>query len=83
MTTRLKEELVMTHLTSYLACFIQLVNGNLTGIVVTYLQNTNATGNLDFEERSRLKERVFESKKRTMIHLYSDGLRSKKQGISF
>lgn len=52
--------------TADLACFIKTVDGKLSDMVVTYIDNTASTENKKFEEESKTRERVYDSK--PMIH---------------
>lgn len=63
MTTHIKEELGMSPLTVYLSCFINLVQGNMEGMIDTYVGKMLATRTKRFKDESRLTERVFDSKK--------------------
>lgn len=64
MVSHLKENLEMTPLTSELACFIKIVQSNITRIIGTYVDDTTATGDISFGEEIKLTERTLEPKKR-------------------
>lgn len=54
----------MAPLTGDIACFIKIVQGNLTGNIGTDVYNTIASGDTNFDKESKLTERTYESKKR-------------------
>lgn len=53
------------------ACFIKLVQGKLSGMIGTYVDDSIDTGDIKFEEESRPTERAFDSRKGCMIRFFS------------
>lgn len=54
----------MPPLAGYLSCFTNIVHGNRTGMIGTYVGDTIATGNATFEKESSFSEPTFEQKKK-------------------
>lgn len=60
----LREDLQTRPSTGDLSCFFKTVQGKLASLIGTYVDDTLCAGDGDFEESSRLTEKIFESKKR-------------------
>lgn len=56
----------MNPLTGDLAYFIQLMEGNQSGIIVIFVDNTISTDDYKFEKKRRPTERTLESKQKSM-----------------
>lgn len=83
MPTHLKEDMGMMPPTGDLACFIKLINENLSCMIETYVYNTIATDNTNFEKESRLTERTFDSKSRIYDSFIFAGIQIKIVGNNF
>lgn len=70
MKTHLQQELGMITMNGDLECFINVVRGNLERFIGSYIADTIATCSNEFEEESKLTERIFNSKKRS-YHCFS------------
>lgn len=49
----------MAQLSSDLACFMKLVQRKMSGMTESYVNDKLSTGDEEFEEESKMKERTF------------------------
>lgn len=69
----------MQQSTANLACFIKAVDAQLSGMIGTYADGTICTEDKTFEEKSKITERVLNSKPRKYKSLTSAGIVVKKR----
>lgn len=70
----LREDLKMSPTTGFLSLFFKRTNGRLRGIIGSYVHDTLATGNEEFEEESGFTERKFKSSPRKYEDITFSGI---------
>lgn len=74
-SNQLKEDLKMTSLTGYLACFIRTKNDSLQGMIAVHGDDSIGIGNDSFMKYSMMTSSEFESEERGYDHITFSGIR--------